>query len=257
MAAVAAPAQQKLRVLCFGDSLTAGFASWGLEFHPYRLKLQQMLEMAFPDLEIEVVEDGLSGDTVKHGFLSRMQRHFPPKRKPGESFDWTIVLGGTNDLAYSWRTEEIFEKLKETWDVPLRRKSKVLALTIPEVGVEVDRKRRDAKRDKLNDLIRNYKRDGFYVFDLNRAVPFFGMSEEDREKYWDDGVHFKPAGYDLVGKEVGMGLVKILEKDRERYTPPAKRRRVFRDDHKAFEEEDGDPTSLDQGYVVVRRKDLD
>lgn len=62
----------KLRILCFGDSLTAGYSSWGAVFHPYSEKLEHMLSMAFPDLKIETVEDGVSGDTVKFGFLGRM-----------------------------------------------------------------------------------------------------------------------------------------------------------------------------------------
>jgi hypothetical protein len=83
------------------------------------------------------------------------------------------------------------------------------------------------------------------------------MSESDQEAFWDDGVHFTPDGYNLIGKEVGMRLVKLLEKERAANPPPTKKRRVFRDDEKVFEEEVGDPTSLGQGYVVVRRKDLD
>jgi lysophospholipase L1-like esterase len=64
----------KLRVLCFGDSLTAGYASMGMVYHPYKDKLQQMLEMAFPDMDIATFDDGKPGDTVKYGFLPRMQR---------------------------------------------------------------------------------------------------------------------------------------------------------------------------------------
>ena len=65
-----------------------------------------------------------------------------------------------SDLAYSLKPEDIFNKLKEIWDVPLRRKSKVLALTVPEVGVEEGRERRDARRTRLNELIVAYKREG-------------------------------------------------------------------------------------------------
>lgn len=84
------------------------------------------------------------------------------------------------------------------------------------------------------------------------------MTVSDRDRYWDDAIHFTPDGYDLIGKEVGMGLVKILEKERaDNPPPPAKRRRVFKDDEKTFEEEDGDPNYLEQGYIVVRRRDLD
>ena len=83
------------------------------------------------------------------------------------------------------------------------------------------------------------------------------MSQSDREKYWDDAIHFTPAGYDQIGKVVGMALVRFLEKERARNPPPTRKRRLFRDDDKVFEEEDGDPSSLEGGYVVVRHKDLD
>ncbi len=62
----------KLRILCFGDSLTAGYASWGAVHHPYNGKMEEMLSMAFPDLTIETEEDGVSGATVKSGFQTRM-----------------------------------------------------------------------------------------------------------------------------------------------------------------------------------------
>jgi lysophospholipase L1-like esterase len=65
-------ARPKLRILCFGDSLTAGYSGLGTVFHPYNEKLEQMLAMAFPHLDIETVEDGLSGATVLAGFRPRM-----------------------------------------------------------------------------------------------------------------------------------------------------------------------------------------
>jgi hypothetical protein len=83
------------------------------------------------------------------------------------------------------------------------------------------------------------------------------MSISDRKQFWDDAVHFTPDGYNLVGNKIGMALVKLLEKEKEVNPPPPKRRRLFRDDNKVFEEEVGDPNALGQGYVVVRRKDLD
>jgi hypothetical protein len=95
------------------------------------------------------------------------------------------------------------------------------------------------------------------VFDLNGAVPYYAMSEEDREKYWDDHIHFTPDGYDHIGTKVGMALVSLLVKDKLKHESPAKRRRNFRDDDGMFEEEGGNPNSLDQGYIVVRRKDLE
>lgn len=96
-----------------------------------------------------------------------------------------------------------------------------------------------------------------HVYDLHAAVPYHTMSPADQQKYWDDHVHFTPKGYDLIGNKVGMALVSVLVKQRVADLPPAKRRRVFKNDDKMFDEETGDPQAIDQGYVVVRRIDLD
>jgi hypothetical protein len=83
------------------------------------------------------------------------------------------------------------------------------------------------------------------------------MSESERERYWDDMVHFTPDGYDLIGQKVGIALVSLLVKERTSQETPARRRRVYRDDDLIFDEEGGNPFVIDQGYIVVRRKDLD
>jgi len=95
-------ARPKLRILCFGDSLTAGYSSWGSVHHPYNEVLENMLSMAYPDLKIVTAEDGMSGSTVKHGFQTRMNEQFlEPRNKKedkdedGKRYDWAIVLGGT------------------------------------------------------------------------------------------------------------------------------------------------------------------
>ncbi|KAL2024207.1 hypothetical protein VTK56DRAFT_9363 [Thermocarpiscus australiensis] len=248
-------ARPKLRILCLGDSLTAGYSARGAVHHPYSEKMEQMLAMALPHLEIETVEDGVSGDLVKYGFLGRMSDHFRDEEKP---YDWAIVLGGTNDLGFNIPPEEIFSKLKEVWDIPLRRSCKVLALTVPEAALTGSlRKRVDARRNELNNLIKGYKREGFHVFDLNKHVPYYSLSEEDKKKYWDDHLHFTPDGYDLIGNKVGNALVSLIVSERTGNSAPPRRPRMFKDDEQQFSEEEGDPIAIDRGYVVVRRADLD
>jgi hypothetical protein len=76
-----------LRILCFGNSLTAGFWQYGLEYHPYAGKLKEKLESADIDLfpgtntrtqkpRILVDVDGMPGDLVVTPpgcFLGRMK----------------------------------------------------------------------------------------------------------------------------------------------------------------------------------------
>lgn len=247
-----------IRILCFGDSLTAGYCYDGAVHAPYNEKLQQMVEMAFPEYAIETEEDGRDGDLVtsKVGFVRRINEQFASDSS--QSYNWTVVLGGTNDLAHGVSAEALFEDLKRVWDVPLSHKSKVLALTIPEAGVTGARGRKiNETRREVNDLIKGYKRENLHVFDLCAAVPYHSMSETDRGKYWDDGLHFTPDGYELVGQKVGMALVSLLVKDKFKGQTPAKRKRNFADDDAMFEEEGGDPHSLTTGYIVVRWKDLE
>lgn len=213
-----------LRILCFGDSLTAGWPS----AHPYAGKLEEKLEAALPHLQPICEVDGVPGNRVAHGsYRKRMERAWqrrsnstsssgsgsasyrssigsnsssnsndthhhhhqqqnqqsreqereregggaeeqtagPPSSSATDSedarsrpkYDWTIVLGGTNDLAWKVSPNDVVDGLRRTWGIPLSRGGKVLALTIPEVGVGYFPKV-DEARDDINEAIREYKR---------------------------------------------------------------------------------------------------
>lgn len=73
-----------LRILCFGNSLTAGYWHWGLEYHPYAIKLKELLQQSLsrdelllpPDTEIVIDVEGLPGDLAispPGRFLGRME----------------------------------------------------------------------------------------------------------------------------------------------------------------------------------------
>lgn len=67
------------------------------------------------------------------------------------------MLGGTNDLAWKVSPNDVVDGLRRTWGIPLSRGGKVLALTIPEVGVGYF-PQVDEARDDINEAIREYKR---------------------------------------------------------------------------------------------------
>lgn len=63
-----------IRILCFGDSLTAGYSLFGLKFTPYAETLRPWLEASWPQTKLYIDVDGLSGDRVVSGsFLSRIE----------------------------------------------------------------------------------------------------------------------------------------------------------------------------------------
>ncbi|KAK7753724.1 hypothetical protein SLS62_004348 [Diatrype stigma] len=311
----------RLRILCFGDSLTAGWPSG----HPYGGKLEEKLEAALPHLRPICEVDGVPGDKVAYGsYRKRMERAWQPRgastassgsgtsadhrRSTGSSssgsrpssiasasaatattntaatsgdsnkdeprsrpeYDWTIVLGGTNDLAWKVVPTEVVDGLRRTWDVALSRGGKVLALTIPEAGggyfPEVD-----AARDEINEGIRAYKRPGFFYFDLHAALPYLGMPPAKRSRIWEgDGVHLTEAGYDYMGEKIAEALTRIVRLAEAQDTEisslvpagvggaaaTARQRRAI-EQLILLEEERGDPRLLSQGYIVVRKADLD
>lgn len=86
-----------------------------------------------------------------------------------------------------------------------------------------------------------------HVFDLHARIPYQTLDEASREKYWNDGVHLTEAGYDWMGNHIADAFLKIISQDDAHGG-------WFED---TFTEEQGDPRLLEQGYIVIRKKDLD
>ncbi|KAI0402032.1 GDSL-like Lipase/Acylhydrolase [Xylaria palmicola] len=255
LSSLRASAGPPLRILCFGDSLTDGYPVG----NPYAERLGQKIQAAFPGRRVEYHVEGLPGDLVTSGgqYFNRMQMSWAAAPHP---FDWTIVLGGTNDLGWGRPTGQIIQSLERVWDIPLSKGGKVLALTVIETGGHFPTV--DKKRDELNNDIRSYKKENFFCFDLFKEFPYHALSPEDRSKYWaTDRVHLTEAGYDLLGEKIADGLVRILRlaeaqgTDISSVVSDARQRKAIED--LIFEEEMGDSRLLSQGYIVVRKKDLD
>lgn len=148
--------KRSLRILCFGDSLTSGYPF----SHPYATSLTSILSRALPNLHIEPHVDGSPGDTVVGGtFLQRIEPKFLAVGG-GNPFDWTVVLGGTNDLSFAIEPATVFAGLRRVWAVPLSKGGRVLACTVPETGGGGWRGESLAKRrDALNKMIREHKQE--------------------------------------------------------------------------------------------------
>ncbi|KAJ0115623.1 gdsl-like lipase acylhydrolase [Diaporthe amygdali] len=199
---------KKIRILFLGASLVAGYSSMGAVYHPFSHNVVKMLSTIMPDTEIETVVDGVPGDLVTRGkFLERMRSQFLKGREP---FDWTIVLGATNDIAFNISPEEIMTAFKEIWNILILHGSKVLALTVPRATIDSRNAGLVERRNTLNKMIQEHKADNFYTFDLNDALPY----DPDHAKYWDDAIHFKPEGYNFIGDKVGVALMGIIVAER-------------------------------------------
>ncbi len=196
----------QIRILCLGASITAGFHRFGLAHHPYSRQLKKDLEKSFPNAEFDVRLDAASGDVVLGGsYLGRLDRqamsHMP-------KYDWIIVQGGGNDLGQGSEPQAVFEGLKIIWRKALSLGAKVMALTVTETSNESPVMR--SRYRALNQMILNHQEEGFSPFDLCAAIPYHDMAPDKRKIIWDDGLHLKKAGYDLMGSTIAQHLEKTM-----------------------------------------------
>ncbi|CEJ85780.1 hypothetical protein VHEMI03912 [[Torrubiella] hemipterigena] len=246
-----------LRILCFGDSLTSGYFRWGCGSKPYSEVLSSRLQAEFPDLEVKVTTDGVPGDVASHPrFYDRFRRQFSSQF----TYDWVIVLCGTNDIAIRASDNSIYSGLRATWDYALSKRSKVLALTIPETSFSADWV--TMARDDVNTRILDHKAPQYYAFDLKSHIPYANLTEDERSLYWDDGVHLTDDGYDWMGGHIADHLIPLIAANPPVEETPVKptarrQRRTRSNDEVVWEEEEGNPKQINQGYVIVRRRDLD
>lgn len=200
-------------VICFGDSLTAGFQSptrdnpTGAET-PYGRFLQSSLGDA-----AEVRTSGTCGELTSE-MVMRFQRdvlsHAPA---------YVPILGGTNDLGWNASPSEIMRNLVTMYEQALAMGSLPIPVTIPSIRVEDGSGSGEgrewvaghlARRHELNRLIQDYADSkGIGHVDLLTATAE-PESGQLASIYSNDGIHLTTAGYQLFAHLVAQILQPLL-----------------------------------------------
>ena len=190
------------RILCFGDSLTEGWHKNGFQFHPYTIRLSELFKANGKE-NVELVNRGLSGETVHPEMITRL----PAILNKESPFNFAIILGGTNDLAFLSNAKKVrlFENIKTLHEMAHEKGIKTCALTIPNTSFDMLPTFAEYVnyREEVNTKIREFvsqKSDMVCLCDLSSKLPMFGVSDEDLSKYWDDNLHFAPKGYDKMAE---------------------------------------------------------
>ncbi|KAL9649872.1 hypothetical protein ABK040_009684 [Willaertia magna] len=197
-------------IMAFGDSLTAGYFKRGTEFHPYSDYLTELLT----NYNIKVYEYGLSGEKTNE-MEKRLQRNLQKKVLaedlirlnnaifPENEFKAVIIIGGTNDLAYSTiEKETIVNNLTNMYKYCMNQLNikYVIASSIPSTTFEHEEKYKQylEKKEFINNEIKKFcfeNNEKMRFVDICNLLSYKNCNDEERKLYWDDHLHFTPKGY--------------------------------------------------------------
>lgn len=192
-------------IVCFGDSLTAGFQSptadnpQGIET-PYGRFLQ---ELTGPAVRVSV--SGICGELTGEmamRFRSAVLGHQPTH---------VVILGGTNDLGWNALPADIMRNLLKMYELAAAAGILPVPVTVPSIRVGDDLRSEEGRRwfathldsrRRLNDLILRYAESkGLTAFDL-----FTATTEPETwqlaAEYSNDGLHLTTAGYRLIAERL-------------------------------------------------------
>ena len=199
-------------VICFGDSLTAGFQSPSREHPtgeqtPYGQFLQDHLGGT-----VRIRTSGVCGELT--GEMVMRFRRDVLDHNPG----YVPILGGTNDLGWNASSSEIMRNLVKMYEQTFAAGGLPIPVTVPSIRVEATQGSRDgqewiaghlSRRNELNQLIRDYAASkAIACVDLFTATvdPDNGQLAQI---YSNDGLHLTTAGYRLFAERVA-GVLKPL-----------------------------------------------
>jgi lysophospholipase L1-like esterase len=192
-------------IVCFGDSLTAGFQSptaenpQGAET-PYGRFLQ---ELTGPSVRVSV--SGICGELT--GEMSMRFRSAVLIYQP----TYVVILGGTNDLGWDAAPADIMRNLLKMYELAAAAGIKPVPVTVPSIRMGDDLCSEEGRcwimehlerRRQLNGLILRYAESKrLAAFDLFTATAE-PETHQLAAQYSNDGLHLNTAGYRLVAERL-------------------------------------------------------
>lgn len=191
------------RILCYGDSLTAGTAPPDDALYPYAPHLESTLKergnnvmvrhLGFPGWTTsQMIQDAGSAT----GLRTTVRGCMPLKL--------VILLAGTNDLAYTEDPTDITNNVLALHAICHEEGVKhTLAVGIPSSGYQSMNNAAASLAQMVNNELKEYCQTEYRA----TFVPFPFEYARDDEKWAYDGLHFSAEGYRVLG----LSLAPIVE----------------------------------------------
>lgn len=202
------------RVVCYGDSLTAGFCNSGVQFEPYGRTLVKELKAS--GIPCEVIVSGHNGRTAKEMVAALSTSILDVVELPGKGLarildedappDIVIIMAGTNDMGKGAKMEAIAQDVARLHAACHRRGVPTIALVPPPAPSAPPQ--RENCRLRLQGLLEEWAAGEAgveAVLDPGQWAPSGGSG------IWDaDGLHFCPGGSILLGQSLAPHVAKLL-----------------------------------------------
>jgi len=204
---------ERMRIVALGDSLTVGetgfYNSNKSISYPKHLQIlaEEYLRHLGSGLKVVVLNRGVNGDLTS-GMLERFSKDVVDERA-----DYVIILGGANDIGWSFNPATIAQNLTMIYDASLKGDIVPVACSVPSIlGFDA----MIPPRLRLNRIIRTEaERRSIAFMDLFAATsdPHNNRLSED---YSADGLHLNSKGYEQMGKYIFGNWLKTLLDQRSR-----------------------------------------
>jgi len=211
MTPAAAGMARACRILCYGDSLTAGFCQGGRQYQPYAASLAEAMMMGGAACEVGVC--GLVGHTAR-SMINELSSSFcrDITGRPGKGLsrildeetpiDLVLLMVGTNDLGQGFVPQEIADDICKLHSMCHARGVPTISISPPTV-TSMQRRYIRSNRDQLADILaarigaRVGHDDGVLAhFDAEELLPRMPGT-----MFWEpDQIHFSAAGSVHLGK---------------------------------------------------------
>jgi lysophospholipase L1-like esterase len=201
------------KILCFGDSITAGFHSGGRCFEPYGRTMGGAMRSSGCD--VSVLVNGLSGLTAREMVAKAKHPAVPDcTGKVGKGLevllnqkpDLVIIMAGTNDLGMGVSPQAILADVARLHKACHARGIPTVALAPSTVAQGPS----TLGRQQLASLLRKWAKSTPSVvacIDMMELIPHHGPSP-----HWDfDGLHLSAGGSRALGRRLSDKLVHLVE----------------------------------------------
>ncbi|MBY8983355.1 MAG: hypothetical protein KGD57_10420, partial [Candidatus Lokiarchaeota archaeon] len=124
--------------------------------------------------------------------------------------NYSIILGGSNDLGWNIEIKKIFENIKVLHKISRDNDILSIGATIPPIRSEMSMIDYNKEKIKLNEILKEYFRDQRIPYaDLN-----YGMSDNNgnlkKEYAYPDGLHFTVEGYRQMANIILQDAIKQI-----------------------------------------------